>query len=164
MKILYLCPDLGIPVLGRKGAAVHVRELIGALHRAGHRVTLAVQSLTKTAGEARARVHARVIQIPSSASATKAAQDLKDFNEQLGTENPLRRLCHRRIGLERAFDGLLEGDRFERLGSGLRSERDRHETEDERQDVTRRFLTHERHLLRLSHARAVVWPCLERAF
>ena len=30
MKILYLCPDLGIPVLGRKGAAVHVRELIGA--------------------------------------------------------------------------------------------------------------------------------------
>src|SRR5262249_3940411 len=30
MKILYLCADSGIPVLGRKGASVHVRELIAA--------------------------------------------------------------------------------------------------------------------------------------
>ena len=35
MKILYLCPDLGIPVLGHKGASVHVRELASALTRAG---------------------------------------------------------------------------------------------------------------------------------
>ena len=89
MKILYLCPDLGIPVLGRKGAAVHVRELIGALHRAGHRVTLAAQTLTKTPGEKRARVKARVIQIRSARHATSAATGFKDFNEQLGVENPL---------------------------------------------------------------------------
>ena len=30
MKILYLCSDLGIPVLGRKGASVHVRSLVAA--------------------------------------------------------------------------------------------------------------------------------------
>ena len=89
MKILYLCPDLGIPVLGRKGASVHVRELIGALHRAGHRVTLAAQTLTKTPGETRSRVNARVVQVRSSAHATNAAQVLKDFNEQLGVENSL---------------------------------------------------------------------------
>src|SRR5438034_34415 len=49
MKILYLCADAGIPVLGRKGASVHVRELIGAFARAGHRVThaaLAVEQAT----------------------------------------------------------------------------------------------------------------------
>ena len=89
MKILYLCPDLGIPVLGRKGAAVHVRELIGALHQAGHRVALAAQTLTKTPGETRARVNARVIQIRSAPHATSAAQGFKDFNEQLGVENSL---------------------------------------------------------------------------
>lgn len=89
MKILYLCPDLGIPVLGRKGASVHVRELIGALHRAGHRVTLAAQTLTKTPGEKRARVDARVIQIRSAPHATSAATGFKDFNEQLGLANSL---------------------------------------------------------------------------
>lgn len=89
MKILHLCPDLGIPVLGRKGAAVHVRELIGAFHRAGHQVTLAAQTLTKTPGEACARVNARVVQIRSAPHATSAAQGFKDFNEQLGVENSL---------------------------------------------------------------------------
>ena len=89
MKILYLCPDLGIPVLGRKGAAVHVRELIGALHRAGHRVTLAAQTLTKKPGEKRARVDARVIQVRSTPAATNSAQVFKEFNERLGVENSL---------------------------------------------------------------------------
>ena len=36
MKILYLCTDLGIPVLGWKGAAVHVRALVAAFSRASH--------------------------------------------------------------------------------------------------------------------------------
>jgi len=40
MKIAYLCFDFGIPVLGDKGASVHVREMIAALARAGHDVTL----------------------------------------------------------------------------------------------------------------------------
>ena len=30
MKVLYICPDTGIDVLGRKGASVHVREMIAA--------------------------------------------------------------------------------------------------------------------------------------
>lgn len=40
MNVAYLCADRGIPVLGFKGASVHVREMIGALARTGHRVTL----------------------------------------------------------------------------------------------------------------------------
>ncbi len=38
MKIMYLCPDLGIPLDGTKGAAVHVRSMIRALAAQGHRL------------------------------------------------------------------------------------------------------------------------------
>ncbi|TAL06336.1 MAG: glycosyltransferase family 1 protein [Verrucomicrobia bacterium] len=98
MKILYLCPDLGIPVLGRKGASVHVRELIGAFARAGHRVTLAAQTLIKSPTDEPAKVKARVIHIPSDPAATSTAQALKNFHERLGVESPLpgelRRICY----------------------------------------------------------------------
>src|SRR3989442_11417238 len=42
-RIAYLCPDLGIPVLGRKGASAHVRGLVAAFGRAGHSVALDVR-------------------------------------------------------------------------------------------------------------------------
>ena len=51
MKILYLCSDLGIPVLGRKGASVHVRGLVAAFVRAGHFIVLAAALLNKTPWE-----------------------------------------------------------------------------------------------------------------
>ncbi len=37
MKILYLCADSGVPVLGNKGAAVHVREMCAAAIRSSWR-------------------------------------------------------------------------------------------------------------------------------
>jgi glycosyltransferase involved in cell wall biosynthesis len=40
MRIVYLCPDLGIPLNGTKGAAVHVRSMVHALSRAGHEVVV----------------------------------------------------------------------------------------------------------------------------
>jgi glycosyltransferase involved in cell wall biosynthesis len=40
VKIAYLCADPGIPLLGHKGASVHLRSLAGALDRRGHRVLL----------------------------------------------------------------------------------------------------------------------------
>ncbi|GAC1440007.1 MAG: glycosyltransferase family 4 protein [Mycobacteriales bacterium] len=42
MKVLYVCADRGIPLLGGKGASVHVRQISAALERAGHQVTVAV--------------------------------------------------------------------------------------------------------------------------
>lgn len=89
MKILYLCPDLGIPVLGRKGASVHVRELVGAFARAGHRVTLAAQTLLKSPGEEPARVRARVLQVAPEAAAAAVVREFKDFNQLLGADSPL---------------------------------------------------------------------------
>jgi glycosyltransferase involved in cell wall biosynthesis len=40
VRIAYVCQDRGIPVLGGKGASVHVREITTALQRRGHRVFL----------------------------------------------------------------------------------------------------------------------------
>jgi len=40
VKIAYICADLGIPVLGHKGASVHVREFTNALVELGHDVHL----------------------------------------------------------------------------------------------------------------------------
>jgi glycosyltransferase involved in cell wall biosynthesis len=45
MKIAYLCADRGIPVLGHKGASVHVRSLVTALDRRGHEVLLAASAI-----------------------------------------------------------------------------------------------------------------------
>jgi glycosyltransferase involved in cell wall biosynthesis len=48
MKILYICADTGIDVLGRKGAAIHVREMISAFARMGHDVDLVAPRLMKS--------------------------------------------------------------------------------------------------------------------
>ncbi len=40
MKIAYICPDIGVPVLGNKGASVHVREITDALVELGHHVQI----------------------------------------------------------------------------------------------------------------------------
>lgn len=89
MKILYLCPDLGIPVLGRKGGAVHVRELVAALRRAGHQVVLAAQTLTKSPWEKPAALDVPLLQVRPSLSASAAVQALKEFNELLGVQNSM---------------------------------------------------------------------------
>jgi len=100
MNILYLCPDLGIPVLGRKGAAVHVRELASALDRAGHRVTLVAQMLNKSPWEPPAALDIPVLQVRPAPAASAAVQALKEFNELLGLENSLpgelRRILYNR--------------------------------------------------------------------
>jgi glycosyltransferase involved in cell wall biosynthesis len=89
MKILYLCPDLGIPVLGHKGASVHVRELTGAFKRAGHRITLAAQLLNKSPWETPAAFDMPLLQIRPTVGASGAVQAFKEFNETLGAENSL---------------------------------------------------------------------------
>jgi len=89
MKILYLCPDLGIPVLGRKGASVHVRELVSAFVRAGHKVVLAAQMLNKSPWEKPAEIDVPLLQIRPDPGATAAVLALKEFNELLGAGNSL---------------------------------------------------------------------------
>lgn len=45
MRITYVCADPGIPVFGRKGASVHVQELVRAYRGLGHTVTLVAARL-----------------------------------------------------------------------------------------------------------------------
>ena len=87
MKILYLCSDRGIPLLGRKGASVHVRSLVAALSRAGHQVVVAAQVLNKSPWETPATITGNVLHLRPSSSSAAAVQALKDFNQTLGVEN-----------------------------------------------------------------------------
>ena len=89
MKILYLCSDLGIPVLGRKGASVHLRSLVTAFVRAGHSVVLAAPLLNKSPWEGPAKLDVSLLHLPPSADIVNAVLALKSFNEMLGVANPL---------------------------------------------------------------------------
>ncbi|WP_103063540.1 glycosyltransferase family 4 protein [Actinomyces qiguomingii] len=40
MRIVYICADPGVPVFGSKGASVHIQEVVRALRRAGHEVSV----------------------------------------------------------------------------------------------------------------------------
>lgn len=60
MKILYLNFDRGIPVLGDKGASVHVREFVKAAADLGHDVLLACATL----GTGNAPPPARLVELP----------------------------------------------------------------------------------------------------
>jgi glycosyltransferase involved in cell wall biosynthesis len=89
VKILYICPDLGIPVLGRKGASVHVRELVAAFGRAGHSVVLAAPLLNKSPWEKPAELEAQLLHAPPAPDVVSAFYGLKAFNETLGIEDSL---------------------------------------------------------------------------
>jgi glycosyltransferase involved in cell wall biosynthesis len=98
MKILYLCPDLGIPVLGHKGASIHVRQMVLALQRAGHQVTLIAQILNKSPWEKPAEMNVPVIQVRPSSATSSAVAAFRNFNQDLALENSfpgeLRRILY----------------------------------------------------------------------
>lgn len=107
MKILYLCSDLGIPVLGRKGAAVHVRVLSEALRRAGHSVVLATPSLNKDPWEIPQQVAVALMHLPPSPEVAQAVLGVTEFNESIAVENSLPGEL-RRILYNQQLAGQLE--------------------------------------------------------
>src|SRR5262249_27964104 len=89
VKVLYLCADLGIPVLGRKGASIHVRSMAAALGRAGHSVLLASPVLNKSPWEAPAPFEVPLCHLPPGSDTVAAALTLKAFHETLGAAGSL---------------------------------------------------------------------------
>ena len=89
MKILYLCSDAGIPILGRKGASVHVRELVGAFSRAGHEVVVATPLLNKSPWEKPASIDGNVLHIRAGSATQSAVGAVKEFAAQLGADSAL---------------------------------------------------------------------------
>lgn len=111
MNILYLCADPGIPILGRKGASVHVRSLILACTRAGHSVVLVAPRLEGSPWEEPVQMEAPVLQLQLGDGAKYATQALKAFNRTLGIKNALpselRRILYNQeleIKLKRRFE------------------------------------------------------------
>jgi glycosyltransferase involved in cell wall biosynthesis len=60
MKILYFNPDRGVPVLGDKGASVHVRSFVTAAAKMGHEVVI----ICSTLGAGNIPPPARIIERP----------------------------------------------------------------------------------------------------
>lgn len=89
MKVLYICADLGIPVLGRKGAATHVRNLVAAFRRAGHEVVVVAPSATKSPWEEPARLEAPLLTLPPGAATVQAVISLKEVIERFGVPSSL---------------------------------------------------------------------------
>jgi glycosyltransferase involved in cell wall biosynthesis len=89
MRILYLCSDHGVPVLGAKGAGVHVRELVAAFRRAGHAVVLAAPTLTKSPWEEPAEVEATLLHVPPSPKVEACVLALRTFTDTLGVAGSL---------------------------------------------------------------------------
>jgi glycosyltransferase involved in cell wall biosynthesis len=71
MKIAYLCADRGIPVLGDKGASVHVREFVSALAGLGHEVTL----LCAERGSGNACQPVQLIELPPDENPDEIAEE-----------------------------------------------------------------------------------------
>lgn len=106
MKILYLCPDYGIPVLGRKGASVHVRAMVEAFHRAGHQVLLAAPQATKGPWETPEHTSAQFMHLPGEEPLAGCVRGLDEFAESLGAHNLLTTHV-RRMLYDRQLSGQL---------------------------------------------------------
>jgi len=111
MKILYLCADAGIPVLGHKGAAVHVRELTAALVRGGHNVILATPLLNKSPWERPQPFAGSLLHLRLSSSAQTAVVAAREFTTTLdipsSLSSDLRRILYNKeleAELRRRFD------------------------------------------------------------
>jgi glycosyltransferase involved in cell wall biosynthesis len=121
MRVLYLCLDEGIPLLGRKGAAVHVREMVAALIRGGNEVAVVGPVLSKSAWEEPAGIAGRLTQILPEPEATATAAGLRAYNERIGLDNGLPGEV-RRILYQSSVAGRLI-HRFERQPPDLVYER-----------------------------------------
>lgn len=107
MKIAYLCADRGIPVLGDKGASVHIREFVSALSSLGHEVTL----LCAKQGSGNPCPPVQLIELPPDETGADVALEA----ERLGIEQDRDdRVLQRELG-KLACDRRLSGRVLEAL-------------------------------------------------
>jgi glycosyltransferase involved in cell wall biosynthesis len=110
MKVLHLCPDLGVPVLGNKGASIHVRELAKAMRDQGHTVVLVAGCLTKSPWEPRVAFDGPLVHIPPGPAIADAVAGVKALRDGAGAASglpdELRRILYDRellVGLRERF-------------------------------------------------------------
>jgi glycosyltransferase involved in cell wall biosynthesis len=97
MRVAYVCTDPGVPVFGRKGCSVHVREMVRALIARGARIELFASSL---GGEMPADLElVRVSLLPEVAAADVAERERLLMGRNAALDAALG---------ERAFDLVYE--------------------------------------------------------
>ena len=84
MKILYVCADLGIPVQGGKGAAVHVRAMAHAFRAAGHTVVVAAGQTVKSLWQTPAPLDVPVLHVPPTPEIVHVSSRLRAFSAAVG--------------------------------------------------------------------------------
>lgn len=97
MKVLYICSDLGIPVLGQKGASVHVREMVGALCKRGHSVTVVAGALHASVWGEQEEIAGTLLHIPPDKHTQAASDKLAAFETTLGRESSLAKEARRML-------------------------------------------------------------------
>ncbi|MCF6323973.1 MAG: glycosyltransferase family 4 protein [Gammaproteobacteria bacterium] len=106
MKILYICADYGIPVLGGKGAAVHVREMSNALVQTGCSVVIAAPMATSSPWDIPQDTEAEFIQFSANKNTVELIHAIKSYTENLGETSALSGEI-RRIVYNEEFEGKL---------------------------------------------------------
>lgn len=106
MKILYLNTDRGIPVLGDKGASVHVRSFISAAVALGHEVVLACTAL----GDGNPPPPARIIHLVPEPDETDIVREGAELDlRATELEDPVVRRELARLGNDRTLPERLLG-------------------------------------------------------
>ncbi len=113
MKILYICSDYEVPILGEKGASVHVREMSNAFIRAGHSVVIAAPLATRSPWEQPQHVEAEFIQFSESESVAEVVRAITSYTDMLSSASSLPSAIRRIIYNEKFESQLLQ--RFNNL-------------------------------------------------
>lgn len=111
MNILYLCTDPGIPVLGHKGASVHVRALISAFRAAGHSVTVAAPSLAGSGSHTPASIAAQLLHVPPADGVISAMAAVTRYGDRVGITTTIPSELRRILYNEQLEGELLESVR-----------------------------------------------------
>jgi glycosyltransferase involved in cell wall biosynthesis len=112
MRILFICADFGIPILGNKGSSVHVRELAGAFNRCGHQVTIAAPEGTSAADGPSPMSDVEFMQIPLSKKNRQAAKLVRNYTNAVGVDNSIGSDVRKFL-----YDQELEQMLLDRFGS-----------------------------------------------
>lgn len=133
MNVLYVCADRGIPVLGNKGASVHVRSVTAAMQALGHEVTLAARRFDD--GNSPPQI-TRIERLPSEPDraadllqALMREQDVEVVIERYSLDSGAARAAATRCGLELTLEVnaplVREATRFRGLQDPGAAERER---------------------------------------
>lgn len=103
MHIVYLSADFGVPFFGYKGASVHVRELVGALRRAGHEVSVFSPAIDMACVHADDGLYA----VAPSEHYAHLVQELKAFDRFLGRKTRLQQEMRNILYNQTLYDAAL---------------------------------------------------------